>query len=136
MADQQPDQQPAQPAEGQASQGQMYCSECGASISRRAEICPACGVRIQSNSDSSGMLTGNQWLIVGGFAAVAGVFALAIVFAPLAIIAGSKLRQYPPADVPQQYHDLVAYGLMVVGGIEVLLWINTMIAVYNRLGVW
>lgn len=134
MAEQQPDQQPHQPAGSQAGQDQMYCSECGATISRRAEICPNCGVRVQSSS--GGMLTGDQWLFVGGFGAIAGLFALALLFAPLTFIAGAKLREYPPTKLSEEYHDYAAYGFMAIGALQFVLWINTVVTLYNQLGIW
>lgn len=41
-----------------------YCSECGASIRKNAEICPKCGVRQPKLSSKPSANTGNKSLIV------------------------------------------------------------------------
>jgi TM2 domain-containing membrane protein YozV len=38
--------------DGTPSQGEVYCRDCGAVISEKAEICPECGVRQQSPDNS------------------------------------------------------------------------------------
>lgn len=45
------------------NENEKYCTECGAIINSKAEICPKCGVRqpYTQNQDSTGQNDNNRW---------------------------------------------------------------------------
>lgn len=45
------------------NENEKYCTECGAIINSKAEICPKCGVRqpYTKNQDSTGQKDNNRW---------------------------------------------------------------------------
>jgi hypothetical protein len=55
---------------------EMYCWRCGSVITREAEICVKCGVRVSGSRVREAGRKGQGWLIAGGIlGVVAGVFA-------------------------------------------------------------
>jgi TM2 domain-containing membrane protein YozV len=62
-------------SEDQPSAGEVFCRDCGAVISERAEICPECGVR-QQNPPKSSVDTLVEELTGGGNPFVAAVLSV------------------------------------------------------------
>ena len=60
------------PAPGERGPDEVFCRNCGAVISREAEICPACGVR-QRDPPTSGLDSAVEQLTEGGNPFVAAV---------------------------------------------------------------
>jgi Tfp pilus assembly protein PilE len=76
-----------------------FCSDCGVTISRRAEICPQCGVRqiaaVAAKSSSGGIVKGCLIVVVVGFVFVVVIGILAAIAIPK--FAGTKEKAYVAA---------------------------------------
>lgn len=67
---------------------EMYCSECGSVIKRKAEICPECGVRVSGSESQSPGASDNVWAMGGLLSFLVGLVILPVIFGPLTIFAG------------------------------------------------
>ncbi|MFT4884960.1 MAG: hypothetical protein ACI8U4_002478 [Natronomonas sp.] len=111
----------AQSAARTPAPDECYCTSCGDIIKEEAEICPNCGVR-QSSAPVDDENT-TAYLVLGLLSGVFSIFALPIVFAPVAIFCGYKLYE----------NDSTIAGAVVaaLGGLGILVMFLTFL-----LSVW
>ena len=94
--------------------GKMYCSECGSEISRKAEICPECGVRVSEDSETDKSRLGYR-----GYAAI-GVVSGAIAFVFVPIVFGA-ISIACGIQIFRKYDELRGILLSAWGGVGLVL---------------
>lgn len=96
---------------------EMYCPECGAAISRKAEICPECGVRVQDGprqvGESKTRLGKKGYIITGIVSGLVAFLLLPVVLGPISIFCGFQLFRH--------HDERWGIGIMVLGGAGLVL---------------
>lgn len=104
----------------EAGESTVFCRDCGAEISERAEICPDCGIRQKGHAraDVSGTLdqySMTTWLAALLFAVI--TFPLGLIIPAYFYIKASGSE--PPNQTPLEVWTVILLGLFGVAAVEI-----------------
>lgn len=94
---------------------EMFCSECGEIIRKRAEICPKCGVRTSTEDvdEKDSRIGKGGYLLIGAVSGLVALIFFPPVFGLISIICGVQLFR--------KYSELIGFAVMGWGGVSLIL---------------
>lgn len=103
----------------ETSRGTVFCRDCGAEISERAEICPKCGIRQQGQPSRTGSAF-SQYSI---FTWVAAVLFAVLTF-PVGLLIPAYFfvkasRDEPPNQTPLEVWTVILLGIFGIAAVEI-----------------